>query len=374
MPQPSVSGLHQGIQYHAPAHEVDVSTSLAAFLAFSVDRVFCHSTGLPSALISEPDILQPNAVFVAALCKHAASTLKLLWAFLRGQDGPFQPSFLSSFAGLVSSQNEEGTMTNSTSDQMSVLSHILSSPVWEVLMDQLPGEMGAAGDNVVRLITISLYQAVAIVEKGLLSSSSSAAGSEGGAMDSTTLQQCRADIKEALLICTAPKQDVCAPTSHPAAPSQPASSTANVSSSVLPHLRSSLVHLREAVKSSHRNNPFVPKPWELIKAELLLGEEEDVWGVSSCCNLACARLEGPCELEAKTLSCGGSCGARYCSRDCQVQAWRAGHTSICASMKEIKESDQQRRYVEGISPTQVFIIISRYPLSAGLRIQHPVPS
>jgi hypothetical protein len=258
---------------------------------------------------------------------------------------------------------------------MSVLSHILSSPVWEVLMDRFPAKIGRA-NNVVSLITMSLYQAVAVVEKGLLSPSSSAAGSEGGAMDLAFLQQCRAGIKEALLIGILPVEDFGSFSSLPVAPSHPSSSAANVSSkTVLPLLRSSLVHLREAlIRSSHCINPFVPKPWELIKAELLLGEEEDVWGVSSCCNLACARLEGPCELEAKTLSCGGSCGARYCSRDCQVQAWRAGHTSICASMKKIKESDQQRRYVEGISPTQVFIIISRYPLSAGLRIQHPVPS
>jgi hypothetical protein len=263
-------------------------------------------------------------------------------------------------------------MTISTSDQLSVLSHILSSPVWEVLMDRFPGEMGAAR-TVVGLITISLYQAVAVVEKGLLSSSSCAVGSVGSAIDTVILQQSRTGIEEALLILIPPDEDVVASSTQPAT-TQPPSYATNVLSTVLPLLRSSLVHLREAVKSPHQNNPFVPKPWELIKAELLLGEEEDVWGVSSCCNVACARLEGPCELEAKTLSCGGSCGARYCSRDCQVQAWRAGHTSICASMKKIKESDQQRRYVEGISPTQVFIIISRYPLSAGLRIQHPVPS
>jgi hypothetical protein len=237
-------------------------------------------------------------------------------------------------------------MTISTSGQISVLSYILSSPVWDVLMDHgLPGGMGTA-DYVVRLITISLYQAVAVVEKGLLTLSSGVAGSEENAItgseESAFLQQCRTDIKEALLICTSPREDVGASSSHP--------STSSVFSSALPLLRSSLAHLREAVKSYHCSIPFVPKSWELIRAELLLGEPEDVWGVSSCCNEACTRLEGPCELEAKTLSCGGLCGARYCSRACQVQAWRAGHMTNCLAMKDY---GQQRRSVEEVSPSQV---------------------
>ena len=144
------------------------------------------------------------------------------------------------------------------------------------------------------------------------------------------------------MICTSPREDVGASSSHP--------STASVFSTALPLLRSSLAHLREAVKSSHCSSPFVPKSWELIRAELLLGEPEDVWGVSSCCNEACTRLEGPCELEAKTLSCGGLCGARYCSRACQVQAWRAGHMTNCLAMKDY---GLQRRSVEEVSPSQV---------------------
>jgi hypothetical protein len=121
---------------------------------------------------------------------------------------------------------------------------------------------------------------------------------------------------------------------------------------VLSLLRSSLVHLRAAIKSSC-SSPFVPKPWELIKSELLLGEVEDVWGVSSCCNAACARLGGTCELEAKTLLCGGLCGSRYCDLACQAQAWRAGHLAICVTMKEMKDAGQQRRSMEGTSQFQV---------------------
>jgi hypothetical protein len=248
-------------------------------------------------------------------------------------------------------------MTPCSSDHISVLSHIISSPIWDgSLMDRFPGEMGAAR-NVVSLITISLYQAVAVVEKGLPSSSPSDAGSQGSAIDPAILHQmqaCMAGVTEALPLISNPPDERDSGASLPAPPTQQSSYGANVSSAALSLLRSSLAHLREAVKSLHRNGPFVPKVWELINAELLLGELEDVWGMSSCGNAACAGLEGPCELEAKTLSCGGLCGARYCNRDCQVQAWRAGHVTHCATMKEMKGSDQQQRSMEGISPFQVF--------------------
>jgi len=347
LPLPSASS--QGSrQYHAPAHEVDLAMSLTAFLAFSVSRMFCLSTALPSALISELDNVQPNADFVATLNKRAASTLKLLAAKYQGQDNSFQPSFLSSFSDLVSSQSpvdQEGTMTISSSEQISVLSHILSSPVWDLLMDRFPGEMGTAS-----MITISLCQAAAVLEKRLLSFSASAVGSEGSAMDPAILQQlhdCEAGIKEAVLICTYPDVDIGATT-------QMSSSAVNVSSTALPLLRSSLIHLRTAVKSSHCSSPFVPKAWELIKAELLLGEVEDVWGATSCCNAACSRLEGTCELEVRTLLCGGMCGARYCSRACQEQAWMSGHKGICMTMSEMNESNLQQRSVEGMSSCQVY--------------------
>ena len=248
-------------------------------------------------------------------------------------------------------------MTPCSSDHISVLSHIISSPIWDgSLMDRFPGEMGAAR-NVVSLITISLYQAVAVVEKGLLPSSPSDAGSEGSAIDPAILQQmqaCMASVAEALPLISNPPDERDSGASLPAPPTQQSSYGANVSSAALSLLRSSLAHLREAVKSLHRNGPFVPTAWELINAELSLGEVEDVWGVSSCGNAACAGLEGPCELEAKTLCCGGLCGARYCSRDCQVQAWRTGHMTNCVTMKEMKHSDQQRRSVDGITPSQVF--------------------
>ena len=48
---------------------------------------------------------------------------------------------------------------------------------------------------------------------------------------------------------------------------------------------------------------------------------EGLW----CFNPRCTSLSGSCELQLKTLACGGGCGARYCSIKCQEQAWRDGH-------------------------------------------------
>ena len=79
------------------------------------------------------------------------------------------------------------------------------------------------------------------------------------------------------------------------------------------------------------------RDWELVQAELLLGLPEEMWGVRPCCNTACRRLEGPCEMEVKTRACGGGCGARYCCAACQEQAWRGGHRRNCAAMREMKD-------------------------------------
>lgn len=50
-----------------------------------------------------------------------------------------------------------------------------------------------------------------------------------------------------------------------------------------------------------------------------------------CNNIECVNLEGPSDCELKTFSCGGAggaCGARYCSRECQVACWRKGHRCV----------------------------------------------
>ena len=79
------------------------------------------------------------------------------------------------------------------------------------------------------------------------------------------------------------------------------------------------------------------RDWECVQYELLLGLPEELWGVRPCCNTACVRLEGPCEMEVKTRACGGGCGARYCCVACQEQAWRGGHQRNCAEMREMRE-------------------------------------
>ena len=75
---------------------------------------------------------------------------------------------------------------------------------------------------------------------------------------------------------------------------------------------------------------------ECVQLELLLGLPEELWGVHPCCNTACVRLKGSCEMEIKTRACGGGCGARYCCTACQEQAWRGGHRRNCAAMRETR--------------------------------------
>ncbi|GLC58092.1 hypothetical protein PLESTB_001317500 [Pleodorina starrii] len=51
-----------------------------------------------------------------------------------------------------------------------------------------------------------------------------------------------------------------------------------------------------------------------------------------CANAACANLDGPSELALPRRRCGGGCGGAvwwYCSRECQVAHWRAGHKAEC---------------------------------------------
>ena len=62
------------------------------------------------------------------------------------------------------------------------------------------------------------------------------------------------------------------------------------------------------------------------------------WGEGLWCfNHACANLSGPSELAMQTSACGGGCGVRYCSTECQAQGWRDGHRLSCARLKARRE-------------------------------------
>ena len=57
------------------------------------------------------------------------------------------------------------------------------------------------------------------------------------------------------------------------------------------------------------------------------------WGEALWCfNPACINLEGPGELALRTFACGGGCGVRYCSPECQAQGWRDGHKLSCGRL------------------------------------------
>ena len=77
--------------------------------------------------------------------------------------------------------------------------------------------------------------------------------------------------------------------------------------------------------------------WEVLQAALfrsLPPEQQEEWGRPLwCCNPGCTNMSGPSELQLKTYACGGGCGVRYCSRECQVQGWRLGHRHSCVEMQ-----------------------------------------
>ncbi|GLC47517.1 hypothetical protein PLESTB_001763600 [Pleodorina starrii] len=55
-----------------------------------------------------------------------------------------------------------------------------------------------------------------------------------------------------------------------------------------------------------------------------------------CANAACTNFDGPSELALPRRRCGGGCGGAvwwYCSRECQVAHWRAGHKAECESAR-----------------------------------------
>ena len=76
--------------------------------------------------------------------------------------------------------------------------------------------------------------------------------------------------------------------------------------------------------------------WEVLHAALLMSlpqEQQEDWGRPLwCCSPGCTNLSGPSELQLKTYACGGGCGVRYCSWECQVQGWRLGHRHSCGEL------------------------------------------
>ena len=84
--------------------------------------------------------------------------------------------------------------------------------------------------------------------------------------------------------------------------------------------------------------------WEVFQAELLSASSDGrspaassgcCWGEGLWCfNPACTNLEGPSELALKTHACGGGCGVRYCSPECQAQGWRDGHRLSCGQLRD----------------------------------------
>lgn len=52
--------------------------------------------------------------------------------------------------------------------------------------------------------------------------------------------------------------------------------------------------------------------------------------VPGCCNLGCTNLEGFSEVALPTRLCSGCRQARYCSVECQKEAWKeGGHSTVC---------------------------------------------
>ena len=97
--------------------------------------------------------------------------------------------------------------------------------------------------------------------------------------------------------------------------------------------------------------------WEVFQAELLSSSSDDrspaassgcCWGEGLWCfNPTCTNLEGPSELALKTHACGGGCGVRYCSPECQAQGWRDGHRLSCGRLRDRRAAHEGQRVAEG---------------------------
>lgn len=53
--------------------------------------------------------------------------------------------------------------------------------------------------------------------------------------------------------------------------------------------------------------------------------------VPGCCNLGCENLQGPSEASVRTWLCAGCRRARYCSLECQRNAWDS-HRNVCGRL------------------------------------------
>ena len=94
-------------------------------------------------------------------------------------------------------------------------------------------------------------------------------------------------------------------------------------------------------------DPDAYADWEVLQSELLelpppsssaglpaASSSGCSWGEALWCfNPACINLSGPSELALQTFACGGGCGVRYCSRDCQARGWRDGHRLSCGRLR-----------------------------------------
>ena len=198
-----------------------------------------------------------------------------------------------------------------TTSIMPVLLHVLSSPVWNAIKNICPEDNQDGIPSCVVSFILILYRAVAIVEFWKASSSSKNDKFAWSSSIEKLWLQLRANFMTLV-------------------------SGSRYSASNVELLSQTVTQLREVVKACAANSaPFIPRDWELIQSELMLDLLEDVWGVRACCNPSCTRLEGPCEIEVKTMACRGGCGARYCCKVCQEQAWRAGHRRNCKQMREM---------------------------------------
>ena len=109
-------------------------------------------------------------------------------------------------------------------------------------------------------------------------------------------------------------------------------------------------HPAAAAASSCSNgiDPDAYADWEVLQSDLLElpspSQSEGLPAASSsgcswgealwCFNPACTNLSGPSELTLPTFACGGGCGVRYCSRECQARGWRDGHRLSCGRLKD----------------------------------------
>jgi ATP-dependent RNA helicase DHX37/DHR1 len=60
-----------------------------------------------------------------------------------------------------------------------------------------------------------------------------------------------------------------------------------------------------------------------------------------CCNPGCVNLQGASEaaLLGPGSRCSGCKVARFCSKECSMAAWKAGHKAVCKRLKADAAAD-----------------------------------